>query len=1023
MIRASRAGVLALLVALPLQAAPTLQQRGLKALRQGHAAEAVELLRQAAEERPRDAAIATDLGFALARAGHLDQADDQLRHAITLDPRRFYAYANLAALRSGRPLDPRARDELAALLEQGLEIQRKAPGSSESKKLAQAGLLLALADVERAAGNLTQARARLAQARRFVSSPAQRQLLSNLTGAIDAQAARTELRDGESWPEPAVPDADRRALGDAEKLLESDPSSAAREGERLERKLPGWREPLWLRARALLSLGRLDDAAGELNTLLRLDPSHARAWRLLGETLAEHGGQFEAERADEALRQALALEPAWTELKLLRGRTLLRRGQAREAVAVLDALDKELRARGDVRGGAMQSEVQSLLFAARSEESSGHTQLPRLAEPSAASRDLLTQAQELLARGEDEGAFDHLHRALQDSPTLLEAAALLCVRTGVAPDETVRAIWNDGAALVRLVELVRSTAIEQALHTSPLDPAPEAAPAPDGGTPLDESSLARVVRPWIDRAADLGDSSALLTRARFSASEGKPELALRDLTAAVALGGNARLPEARSLRATLGATGESTLLLQARGLLAQSRTAEAIDLLGRACTGPGASADPERLLTLGRAHELMGDPSGAIDCHRAAIALAPNDPRALERLARAAGSAPLTLLPPLSAELERAASLGVMAAQLPRARLMVAAGRADDAIATLAEFLARTDASEPGHATARALQARLLRERDAQLSAARLRLLALAFLVCASAAALLLIRFRGLTVTRALLREPSLFPHVAKAVAAIRHDALKHRASALSMLDSAPREDVQHALTLPRPASQLVADAYLAVREAARQLGLGLKPLAREPVFGALSTDLQAAEEQLARPPGPRDARIHRAASRMKAHADALGALLQLGPRTRLDATQVSKWLLALEGEARALNQPWTSPALELLRLDLDFPIAQGALESVFANLVRNAQAAAGAHPEPRVRIRIDEERDAAGRRLLVLSVADSSPQLVSIEQISARESGRGLGLVRDGVRAWQGFLRVRPESAPLHKSVEACFP
>ena len=45
------------------------------------------------------------------------------------------------------------------------------------------------------------------------------------------------------------------------------------------------------------------------------------------------------------------------------------------------------------------------------------------------------------------------------------------------------------------------------------------------------------------------------------------------------------------------------------------------------------------------------------------------------------------------------------------------------------------------------------------------------------------------------------------------------------------------------------------------------------------------------------------------------------------------------------------------------------------------------------------------------------------MEAIEARESGRGLAIVRDLVRAWRGHMVVRPESAPFTKLVGASFP
>jgi signal transduction histidine kinase len=60
---------------------------------------------------------------------------------------------------------------------------------------------------------------------------------------------------------------------------------------------------------------------------------------------------------------------------------------------------------------------------------------------------------------------------------------------------------------------------------------------------------------------------------------------------------------------------------------------------------------------------------------------------------------------------------------------------------------------------------------------------------------------------------------------------------------------------------------------------------------------------------------------------------------------------------------------------------------------------------------------------MVTLFVGDSAPATLTLEAIEARESGRGLAIVRDLVRAWRGHLIVRPEPAPLTKLVGASFP
>ena len=107
--------------------------------------------------------------------------------------------------------------------------------------------------------------------------------------------------------------------------------------------------------------------------------------------------------------------------------------------------------------------------------------------------------------------------------------------------------------------------------------------------------------------------------------------------------------------------------------------------------------------------------------------------------------------------------------------------------------------------------------------------------------------------------------------------------------------------------------------------------------------------------------------------------------------------------------------------MEVEFPVERDALATIFANLLRNAQAAAA--PAGRVLIRLGEERDAAGRRVRVLLVGDSAESDLTIEAIESRESGRGLAIVRDLTREWHGHLVVRPERAPLRKAVGACFP
>jgi signal transduction histidine kinase len=158
-------------------------------------------------------------------------------------------------------------------------------------------------------------------------------------------------------------------------------------------------------------------------------------------------------------------------------------------------------------------------------------------------------------------------------------------------------------------------------------------------------------------------------------------------------------------------------------------------------------------------------------------------------------------------------------------------------------------------------------------------------------------------------------------------------------------------------------------------------------------------------------------------HADRLAELLQLGPRTRLDAAEVGAWIGAVEAATRRAGAGWAAPAMLLGDQAVEFPVERGALHAIFANLLRNAQAAVAGRDDARVIIRIDRERDVTGRQVAQLLVGDSATAALTLETIEARESGRGLAIVRDLVRQWRGHMVVRPETSPFVKQVGACFP
>jgi len=200
-----------------------------------------------------------------------------------------------------------------------------------------------------------------------------------------------------------------------------------------------------------------------------------------------------------------------------------------------------------------------------------------------------------------------------------------------------------------------------------------------------------------------------------------------------------------------------------------------------------------------------------------------------------------------------------------------------------------------------------------------------------------------------------------------------------------------------------------------------LRPLSREPVFGPLVRDLAAAESVL-RKPSADPAPLAAIDGRLRdVHGPALAELLRKGPRTRLSARELERWIRGVEAEVRRGGAGWSSPSILMQGMEVEFPVEREALATIFANLLRNAQAAAT--PEGRVLVRLGEERDPAGRRMQVMLVGDSADGDLTLEAIESRESGRGLAIVRDLTREWHGHVVVRAEAAPLRKAIGACFP
>jgi tetratricopeptide (TPR) repeat protein len=949
-------------------------EQAMERLKDGRIEEAAALFSAALSHDPGNAGYATDLGFALGRLGRRAEAETLLRGAIDKDPHRAYAWVNLAEIYADDPTRWERRDAIVAFLEKGLDVLKE----DRDRRF---HLVLGLANFERAIGRTAAARTRLKPLLAIdADPPLSRPQRKRVLDLLEALALDDRAHALEDWPRPDVARADAAQATEAVRALDSGHGDGVLPiAEGLVQRYPTWARALVLRARAFEAAGRVDEAARDLEVAVNLAPSNALAWRTLGKILAQHGGALEAERADEALRNALTLEPGWTDLRELRDKLARRRATGSK----------------EARPG-------------------------RVTVPSEIARGLYQQAEEWIRVGDPVGlGRELLDQALADSPGFVAAAVSSYALTGKLPPATLEALKNDGPALWALASGVRKL-------------------GQTGKKAATSDDVEALVRPLIDRAVALDVQEARFARAIARAATGDRAGAVADLTAYVAREPNPEhLAEARALRSEIedrasprGDSQPSPELL-ARIRLLEDKPEWALRALG----GPCAREVPaDRLVALGLVNEYADRLAAARVCYEMAAATGGTQgAAALARAATLDARLPDKELRKADRRtLGAAAAARIGAAEWALARLAEAEGDRTTALGRTRRALElavgnTTDGDqwvEAARAADRRLADSLRADEDVRRNRRHLSGLALVGAVSAAAGLFARRRWRGRTVASALHRRPALFPDVARAVNELRHDVLKHRASLLGLLAdaNAPRDEIIRTMTEPRPTSVMVATIYDRLTQAALGHGVTLRALAREPVFGALHTDLARAESLLAGP-GP-DRELAAIDERLRGpHADALAGLLQLGPRTRLDAATLSAWIASVEASARQAGGGWTAPALSLADLAVEFPIEHDALAAIFMNLLRNAQAAVAGQDDGRVIVRIDRSRDVTGRQEVSLALGDSAPAPLTLETIEARESGRGLAIVRDLVREWRGHLVVRPETVPFTKAVGACFP
>ena len=798
-----------------------------------------------------------------------------------------------------------------AFLEKGLDALK-------DDRKGRFNLLLALAGFERATGRTAAARARLEPLVAPDAPPltrAQRKRVLDLLDAISFDQRANALED---WPAPTL-GAEETARIDAADRARADgrPDDAIAKLDPLVRRFPAAARARMVRARALEAVGRVDEAARDLQIAVNLAPSNAEAWRALGKLLASHGGALELDHADEALRQALTLEPAWTDLRALRAQLAKRRAVASATPAT----------------GA------------------------RTPPPTERARAFHQEAEEWLEVGDPIGlGRDLLEKALAESPGFVAAAVSLYALAGSVPPATIAALHDDGPALWALASGVRKLGkADKAPDKAGVVP-PKKPPAgkPGVASPRAPDAVEALVQPWIDRAVELDVQEARFSRALTRAAAGDRAGALADL-------GRLRRPRAEPRPAGRGARAA-----RLAGRAARERPRRAARAAGphpparrsprrggagarrhlRAWPGAGshARAGPGRrvrrprgdgaalLRAGGRARPPPPGPSGGAPARRRA---APPSIAARWCAAPSGPSPPPSgrwpgLPPPPATSRRRCCGPSGRSRWRRRRPTTPTSG-----------FPTRAPPPRAGRRPRRA------DEHATETRRQRLGLGALLF----GAGGLYAFgrrRWRGKTVAAALRRHPELYPEVARAIGELRHDVLKHRAGVLGMVADPSRAARRDRAGLAG-ATPDVADRRRPLRPA--RAG-GARGRRRAQAAPARSRVRRPRRRSVSRrdPPGGRVAppagetakrrRDLRGAAPEGAsaellaiderlrndHADALGDLLQLGPRTRLDATALATWIAAAEASARQAGGTWAATALALAELDVDFPVAENAL-------------------------------------------------------------------------------------------------
>jgi tetratricopeptide (TPR) repeat protein len=667
---------------------------------------------------------------------------------------------------------------------------------------------------------------------------------------------------------------------------------------------------------------------------------------------------------------------------------------------------------------------------------------PGFAPPSAEARAAFAEGKALLGRGANAGARETFRRALRISPGYVEAALALGAleeregRTAEAAAAFRTALAADPDrfdAVLALANLLWSepdrSAKEESLAL--LDRA--IALRPD---------LPRLLRDSADRWAAWGDPARALERLdawRASAPPaGRPSA---DAFREKLVSSLARPAERGAASGTQADVSPATAPYRLAQVYFRRGDAVALDEalreLDEALRLDPAFVPAWELLATARAQR--GDTGGAEAALRKALEADPSRASAWERLGlllegqdRRAADA--------KAAWEKAEQAGSREALYALGRLESSRGHPFEA----ASWWRRYVAEAPGglHVDeARAAVERLDR-RFQTLRGAGIGLAAFGLLLLAG---LLLRRRRGLTLDVWLRRDPAAAREVRPILGRLAHEVFKH--GGLLLGDARERlaagEDFRPAAGIlaarlygSETGPGLVQEGSAALDDLAaigRRRGVALNLRHKDPLLAPVAAgldSLEVARDDLsclaagrALPARRRNAlgvRLGRAANALNPRAAAgLNRLLDAVASTEASYDALAALLAAVASEKRV-----PPPALEPAglfadgRVPLRVKLPAGEWETLFRNLFANVLAS------PRLVLLAEERRDpVTGQALGRFVLFDADPRPLTVEMIRGRAAERGLGVVADVVRRWDGAVDVVPGARGCVKGVSVEFP